>query len=131
MIYPLLTIVIGLLAAWPWLVRAVPTVEQRAGAVARWRPIVGCAAVVVGCLLLLRLLFELDRHHAWLWLAIAVLDVLLGFALAFDVLQRWVFDRTAKLRRSAALLHGSVRPLEPALGCAAVACGCLGLWVWF
>jgi len=128
MLFPILTIAGGLVAASSVLVVRAPNAKQVFDKIAPYTGIIGVGLVAVGAWGVIRLLPHLDAlTSAPLTLGITIaaiaLDLLIGFLLGYGLLSRWLFAKSESARARASELLAVIARVQVPLGCAAALFG--------
>ena len=132
-LFSILLIVVGLLAAYPGIVRARPDAKQLLDKVVPFQGWLGIIAMVWGAIDLLRILLHLGMMTMmpafWLILILAsnVVAVLLGLILGYGLIAQYVLSGSPDARRRGEEWRAKLLGRQVALGWAGIVLGILGL----
>ena len=126
--FPILTIVGGLITASPFIVARKPNAQQIFARLAPYQGFFGIGVLVLGVLWLVRWLpnigLSFSSLHGMIVLAMIVANILIGFLMGFGLLSRLLAKSPAAKEKSEALVAKLTRVQIP-LGIGAVALGVL------
>src|ERR1700687_2014786 len=132
-LFSILLIVVGVLAAYPGIVRARPDAKQLLDKVVPFQGWLGIIAMVWGAIDLLRILLHLGMMTMmpafWLILILAsnVVAVLLGLILSYGLIAQYVLSGSPDARRRGEEWRAKLLGRQVALGWAGIVLGILGL----
>ena len=132
-LFSILLIVVGLLAAYPGIVRARPDAKDLLDKLVPFQGWLGIAALIWGAINLLRILLHLGMMTMmpvmWLILLVAgdVVAVLLGLILGYGLIAQYVLTGSSDARRRTEEWRAKLLTRQVALGWAGIILGVLGL----
>ncbi len=132
-LFYILLIVVGLLAAYPGIVRARPDAKEILDKILPYQSWIGIAALIWGAVNLLRILFHFGTMTMmpalWLILILAanVAAVLLGLLLGYGLIAQYVLNSSPSARQRGEELRSKLINRQVALGWAGIILGILGL----
>jgi hypothetical protein len=132
-LFSILLVVVGVLAAYPSIVRTRPDAKEILDKILPYQGYIGIVALIWGALNLLRILLHLGTMTMmpamWLILALAanVVAVLLGLILGYGLIAQYVLSNSPDARRRGEEWRSKLLPRQVALGWAGVVLGIIGL----
>ncbi len=132
-LFSILLIVVGVLAAYPGIVRARPDAKDLLDKLVPYQGWFGVVALVWGAIDLLRILLHLGMMTMmpamWLILIVAgnVVAVLLGLILGYGLIAQYVLGGSPDARRRGEEMRAKLLARQVALGWAGIILGVLGL----
>ena len=132
-LFSVLLVVVGLLAAYPGIVRARPDAKDILDKLVPYQGWFGIAALIWGALNILRILLHFGMMSvmpaAWLILILAsnIVAVLLGLILGYGLIAQYVLNNSPEARRRGDELRSKLLGRQVALGWAGIALGVIGL----
>jgi len=132
-LFSILLIVVGVLAAYPGIVRARPDAKEILDKILPYQGFIGIVALIWGALNLLRLLLHFGTMSmmpaAWLILALAgnIVAVLLGLLLGYGLIAQYLLNNSPAARQRGEELRSKLLARQVTLGWAGIALGVIGL----
>jgi hypothetical protein len=132
-LFSILLIVVGVLAAYPGIVRARPDAKEILDKILPYQGFIGIIALIWGALNLLRLLLHFGTMSmmpaAWLILALAgnIVAVLLGLLLGYGLIAQYLLNNSPAARQRGEELRSKLLARQVTLGWAGIALGVIGL----
>ncbi len=132
-LFSILLIVVGVLAAYPGIVRARPDAKEILDKLVPYQGWFGIAALIWGALNLLRILLHFGvmtiMPAIWLILILAsnIVAVLLGLLLGYGLIAQYVLNNSPAARRRGEELRSRLLARQVTLGWAGIALGIIGL----
>lgn len=129
MLFPILTIVGGLIAASSFLIAKKPDAKQLFEKVAPYQGFLGIGMLVLGIFWLLRILPALDTllraapMTGVLTLAALAANILIGFVLGYGLLAKFVLSKNEVAKERGAVVLAKLAKIQVPLGLVAVALG--------
>ncbi len=128
MLFPILTITGGVLAASSLIIARKPDAKQVFDKIAPYQGFLGVGLVAVGVWGIVRLLPHLDAlMSAPLTLGITIaaiaLDLAIGFLLGYGLFNRWFLSKNAAAQAKGSELLAKIARIQAPLGCAAALVG--------
>jgi hypothetical protein len=132
-IFSILLIVVGALAAYPAIVQSRPDARQILDKALPYQGYIGIAALIWGAINLLRVLLHFGvmtmMPAMWLILILAsdIVAVLLGLILGYGLIAQYVLNNSPDARRKGEALRSKLQGRQVALGWSGIALGIIGL----
>ena len=132
-LFSILLIVVGVLAAYPGIIRTRQDAKEILDKILPYQGYIGIAALIWGALNLLRILLHLGMMTMmpamWLILALAgnAVAVVLGLLLGYGLIAQYVLSNRPDARRRGEEMRSKLLPRQVALGWAGIVLGILGL----
>lgn len=132
-LFSILLVVVGVLAAYPSIVRTRPDAKEILDKILPYQGYIGIVALIWGALNLLRILLHLGAMTMmpamWLILALAanVVGVLLGLILGYGLIAQYVLSNSPDARRRGEEWRSKLLQRQVSLGWAGVVLGIIGL----
>ena len=132
-LFSIILIVVGLLAAYPGIVKTRPDARQILDKITPYQGIIGVVALIWGLLNLLRVLLHLNMFTmmpaVWFILILAsdIVAVLLGLILGYGLIAQYVLGNSLSARQRGEDFRAKLLPRQVPLGWAGIILGVLGL----